>query len=412
MTSALLSRSSVRYLAAIGLSQVANVCVILGVIFTMNEDADIQALTGVVIAARSIGTLVGLPAGGVSIDRLNVPVPLLYGMSGVMTSALVIALVSSVSPVVLVAVSIASGFTEGVQGPAAAKGLLALASGSTRVQLNGVNASVGGAVRIAAPALAGIFVTWIAVQSPIVLAAGLYFMAAALFPRVRPNSVVAPRPPRTFRRGANLLLACSELVRFGRGSPWLVAYWLQTTLFQAAVWAPYGLLGPVVSQRVHGSALGWSTIAASYGIGVLLTGVLCARFPPRRRKLAMVIGSCAWASPVFALGIGAPLAVAGFAGACAGAANAVVGSTWASTLQESVPEERYGRVVAATTLGPALGAPIGSAVAGVSAGGDEAGQFLFLSAVVALLLPLLLLPFRWGAVECRSQTTRTFGGCA
>ncbi|MBS2554748.1 MFS transporter, partial [Catenulispora sp. NL8] len=178
-----------------------------------------------------------------------------------------------------------------------------------------------------------------------------------------------------------------------RSRTWLWLTTVQFALFNALVWAPYLVLGPVVAEHRLGGAGAWGLVLAANSAGSIVGGLVLLGRKPRRPFLLSVVATFGYvftpallASNLALPFVCAAAAVTGFGGA--------VGQALDNTVtQKRVPVEVLGRITAYQTLGAFALGPLGLVIAGPLGSAFGIGAFLAFGAVfqfatVALMLAL------------------------
>src|ERR1022692_3388366 len=220
-------------------------------------------------------------------------------------------------------------------------------------RLSDANALLGlaqSATRITGPALAGILVAATRPGVVIALDAASYGASVLALSLLRLPARKAPlhSPLRDLADGWSQF----------RSQTWLWVTTVQYTLFNLFTWAPYLLLGPVLSKEYLGGARAWGLILTSQAAGAILAGTLLVGRRPRRPVVAAVIGAFGYPMPCLLLALHAPVY-----GVAAGALAAGVGSArsstfWTTALPQPGPPEMLARALAFSLTGSfALGSP-------------------------------------------------------
>jgi len=179
-----------------------------------------------------------------------------------------------------------------------------------------------------------------------------------------------------------------------RSLTWLWVTTVQYALFNLFTWAPYLLLGPVLSKDYLGGARAWGLILTAQAAGAILAGALLVGRRPRRPVVASVIGAFGYPMPCLLLALHAPLAGVAAGALAAGVSSAVSNTFWTTALQQQVPPEMLARATAFSltgsfALGSAAFTVIGPIAAVVGAGTvlGVAAAWGILSPAVVLALP-------------------------
>lgn len=190
-----------------------------------------------------------------------------------------------------------------------------------------------------------------------------------------------------------------------RSHTWLWATVLQFTVVMAAWYGGVQVLGPAVAKAHLGGAAAWGLISAADGVGLIVGGLICLRWAPRRPVLAVaLIGAAVSISPLsFALLLPLPFICAASFGL--GIGIEILSVVWTVTMAAKIPPEKLARVSAYDALGSVMGMPAGAVAAGPVASviGVRATQFgaagLMLIASGLVLLSRDVRRLRQGAAE-------------
>jgi hypothetical protein len=168
---------------------------------------------------------------------------------------------------------------------------------------------------------------------------------------------------------------------------------LQFALFNALVWAPYLVLGPVVAEHRLGGAGAWGLVLASNSAGSILGGLALLGRKPKRPFLVSVIATFGYVFTPALLASSLPLGFVCGAAAVTGIGGAVGGALDTTVMQQRVPVEVLGRITAYQTLGAFALGPLGLVIAGPLGSAFGVGAFLAFGAVfqfatVSLMLAL------------------------
>jgi MFS family permease len=228
--------------------------------------------------------------------------------------------------------------------------------------LRGLTEAIG---RIAGPALAGVLVVGVGPGWALAVDAGT-FGVSALFLALIPMPAHVPVEARSFI--ADLRDGWDDF----RSRAWLWTTVASTT-FGNMLFAAYFVLGPLVAERELDGAGAWALIVSTFGVGLLVGGVVLLHLDPHRPVLVATLAVALYTLPLAFLAIPAPAPVTAGAALFAGAGLAVANNLWETTQQRHVPPELLSRVssydwfgsLAAVPVGMLLWGPIGDAI-GVS----------------------------------------------
>ena len=225
---------------------------------------------------------------------------------------------------------------------------------------------------------------------------GCSFAASALLvASLRPRLQARPEKASVFQ---DLKLGWKEFV----SHTWLWVIVSQFSLLVAVHESVVGLLGPAVAREYMAGARDWGFIAASFGIGTLVGGILSlklkARYPMRFATL------CTFTFCALPLTLAVPLpAYLVAAGAFVqGVAGQVFAVLWYTTLQQRIPAHLLSRVSAYDHLGSIALAPLGIVVAGFVFEWIGYRATLLIAAVVTVLPSLAAFSVR----DVRMMTSR------
>lgn len=349
---------------------------------------------GVVLAANMLPMLVLLLAGGVLADRVSRRLLLIAAntVSACAVGAVAVVLLTGRYHLPLVAVlSLVSGASAAFVSPALRGIVPELVADGGLQRANALLASSGHAVRIIAPAVAGLLTATVGGGWALALDAGSYLLAALFFLRLPAGSRLPAAAPGIARE-----LAAGW--RIFRSMHWVVLTSVSFAVLNAVNVGPWNVLGPMLVSG-NGGPLGWGAVLSVRAAGLLLMSILAVRLvlsrPLRTGRLFGVLS----AVPLLALGCtGEPwiVAVAAFVGGLGFTVSAI---TWDTALQTRVPREALSRVSAFDDLFSYLAIPLSQLATGPLAATLGAGRLALLCGVtyaVAALLPLISKEIRRG----------------
>ncbi|MDR3034979.1 MAG: MFS transporter, partial [Kitasatospora sp.] len=293
---------------------------------------------GLALAAQSATALLLTLAGGLAGDRfahgrvLSVSLAIRMAVATVLAATL---LTGNASFALLLTMAAAYGCADGFFGPASAA-LLPEVVPRDRLAL--ANALVGGsasALRIAAPAAAGLIVAALgpgsafAFQSAVLAGAVGCLAAAGLSPGT--NDRPAPASPLS-----QLRAGWAEFAR----RRWL---WLLTgewAVFSLVILAPVAVLGPPIALHDLGGAAAWGVINSCLSAGAVGGQIVAGRARlPARPALVLACLVPVMTAEAMALGLGAPLPAVAAATAASGVAFGVQAVIFPTAMQSTVPPE-------------------------------------------------------------------------
>ncbi|MEV6607928.1 MFS transporter [Kutzneria sp. NPDC051319] len=334
---------------------------------------------GVVVAGRSLATVVVLLAGGVIADRLP-RAAVLQGSSiaAGITQALVASLVltGSASVPLLVVLSAVNGALSAVFSPASSAltpqtvpaDSLRAANAATRITVN-LAMIVGGSV-------AGGLVVVIGPGWCIGVDAVTFALAAFCYTRVR-----VPMPAR---EPSHVVADLREGWAEFTGRTWLWVIVAQFLFVNAVNAGGIQVLGPAIADATFGRA-GWGLALAAETVGALAGGFVAARFQPRRALFFGVSLVLLEAVPLVTLAVAPGTVAMMVALALTGFTMEQAGVAWDISLQENIPADRLARVYSYDAVGSFVAMPLGQIVAGPAAVAFGARSVLLVGAVVVVV---------------------------
>lgn len=189
-----------------------------------------------------------------------------------------------------------------------------------------------------------------------------------------------------------------------RSRRWLWAIVVQFAVVNSCVLAVEAVYGPVVAQQRLGGAGTWGMAMAALSVGMVTSGLLMARWQPRRVLLVGNGGVFLFGLPALVLALAAPTPLVVAAMFLSGVGVTVFSVGWMVTLHQEIPTELLSRISAYDSLGSFALLPVGTALAGPAAGAFGLGGALWGCAAItfALAAAVLVVP------EVR-RLTRTAG---
>ena len=334
----------------------ANVALAFAVLDLTGSKADL----GLVLAARSLPTVIFLLAGGIWADRLprHRVMVLSNVVSGASQGLIAVLLLSGHAQVWQLAVlgainGLSSAFffpaASGIVPQTVEQRLLQPANAILRL---GQNASW-----ISGAAVGGLVVAATSPGVGIAVDAATFFVAAAL--------LAAIRLPETLRmETSNFFVELKDGWREFSTRTWLWVIVLQFGFVNAVELGVQGVLGPAIAKEHLGGAASWGLILTADALGLIAGGLILLRFKPRRLLLTATLGFLL--TIPFLLGLAGPLSVIALIAlaALAGIGSETFGIMWDTTMQQEIPQEKLSRVYSYDALGSWVLIPLGLAVAG------------------------------------------------
>ncbi|MFE5585005.1 MFS transporter [Kitasatospora sp. NPDC056531] len=373
--------------AATVISGLGNAGAPIATAFAVLGNGGTTAEVGYVTAARLLPTVLLLVVGGTLADRLPrhhimVAANLFSGVSQAVLAALVLA--GNVQLWQLLVLSAAGGAGYALYSPAAGGMIMQAvpqehAARAFSVFRMGQNASQIGGAALGGALTAAFGPGWV-----LALDALCFLIAAALRFLLEAESAPAPS-------GGSMLRDLREGWQEFASRRWLWVIVLQFAVLVACINAVEAVYGPTVAKDRLGGAGAWGLAMSAYGVGLVVTGLLMARWRPRRILLVGNWGVFLFGVPALALAVAAPLPVLVAAMFLSGVGVTVFGVNWMVALQQEVPEEMFSRVTAYDELGSYSLSPVGTALAGPAATVLGLSGALWACAVLCLLLSAAVL---------------------
>lgn len=316
--------------------------------------------TSFVIAAPTFASIGVLLIGGALADRTSRQRIIVLAECLAMLAQLALAallLTGAATVPVLTLLMLVNGVAMALNAPASMGLIVQIVD---REELQTVNALLGTArngAMAGGAALAGVLVATVGAGATLLIDAVSFGISAGLVLSLRPR---LQAPPEAGTILQDLRLGWKEFV----SHTWLWVIVLQFSLLVAVHESVFGLLGPAVTRELMNGPRDWGFIAASFGIGTLVGGVVSLKVSPRHPMRFATLCTFFFCGP--ALVLAAPLSVylvaaTAFVDGIAGQIFAVI---WYTTLQKKIPAHMLSRVSAYDHLGSIALAPLGIVAAG------------------------------------------------
>ena len=346
---------------------------------------------GIVLAAGSLPLVVFVLAGGVWADRLPRQMVMLVSdaVRGLVQATAAVLLLTGNAEVWHLAVLMAIYGTAQAFFQPAATGLVPATISPGRLQqanaLLGLSRSLAFVV---GPAVAGVLA---ATTNP-----GIVFVFDSLTFAVSAISLALLRLPRSRRAGkqqsflADLKGGWHELI--SHTWLWVIIAW--AAAFLGIVVAPYMTLGPVIAKESLGGPAAWGLIAAGWGVGTVVGGVIAMRWKPLRPMLVCCAAVFMIAPAMILLAMRAPAPLIAVFNALGGSGMGMFTAIWQTTLQQHVREDALSRVSAWDWMGSYLFLPLGLVLAGPVSGVIGVSETLWISVafIIVSTIAVLLVP--------------------
>jgi MFS family permease len=340
----------------------------------------------IVATATAVGLLVSALVGGVAADRLPKRA-LLLGVEGVRVvsaaTAGVLAATGALQLWHLAVISFVLGAAEAFFFPAYSAILPTLLPADELLAANGVEGTLRPVAQHAlGPALAGVLVGAFAPSAALLLAAGIYALAAVTLVAMRRVAV----PPVAER--SSVLGDLAEGFRYLFRTGWLFATLAFATLYVLVLIGPIEVLLPfAVREQTGGGASSFALVLGAFGVGGAVGSLVVSSWRlPRRYLTAMILLWGAGAAPLALIGLTTQLWVMAAATFVVGFTGAAAMVIWGTLLQRRVPSHLLGRVSSLDFFVSLALMPVSMAVAGPV--GEQLG--VPMTFVLAGLVPVFL----------------------
>ncbi|AXX32208.1 MFS transporter [Actinosynnema pretiosum subsp. pretiosum] len=292
---------------------------------------------GLVLAARTVGFLLAVPAAGVLADRYSRRAVVLWAGLAAAVAAPVIAYGLGRSTLVMAVAALVAGAGQGACRPAfqALTAEVVLAADRRRA-----NAAMTVAVRVTslvAPGLTALLATVAGVWTLLIATGALWLVAGLLPPAGKPS---APTSGTRFAPVAEFL----EGVREARRHPWFLAGLGALTAVIATGYSATGVALPLVSRDDYGTEFVLAAATTGYTVGALLGGLLLSRWSPRAPGWTALLGlGCYGLAPLSLVVPTSPLVVIA-AYVVAGVGIELFNVPWFTATQHEVAPDKLARV--------------------------------------------------------------------
>jgi MFS family permease len=351
----------------------------------------------IVATASAVGLLVSVLVGGVAADRLPKRAVLL-GVEGVRVvsaaTAGVLAVTDTLQLWQLAAIAFVLGIAEAFFFPAYSAILPTLLPADELLAANGVEGTLRPVAQQAlGPALAGVLVGAFAPSAALLLAAGIYALAAVTLVAMRRVAVTPPA------ERSSVFADLAEGFRYLFRTGWLFATLAFATLYVLVMIGPIEVLLPfAIRDQTGGGASSFALVLGAFGVGGALGSLTVSSWRlPRRYLTAMLLLWGVGAAPLALIGVTTQLWIMAVASFVVGFTGAVAMVIWGTLLQRRVPPHLLGRVssldffvslalmpvsmAAAGPVGELLGVPMTFVLAGL------VPVFLSVAAIIGWRLP-------------------------
>lgn len=371
-----MSGRSVWFLAASqGFQALSTAVFTVSVALVAGKTSDFLGL-GLILAARTLPTVVVALVGGVAADRWRKKTVAVATLLGTAVVSLLIAAVIPVTGLTgyIHVLALVAGLISAFGAPSLYSLLPAIVAKENNFRANALVRTWRNGGMLAGPVVAGLFAAQWGAASGVAVSA-VCAGVGALFIAMLPVTEQA-RPVRSIRGDL------AEAVGFARHTRWftvMIGFW---AVYLALQGGAGGVVQPVVVAQISGDRV-WSWMAACLAAGYIAGSVGATRWQMSRH---LVTGSVVWVGlscvPLVAVALTDVVPVWLVASFIAGVGLEVSGVAWGSALQTRVDSDNIGKV---SSLDYAVSfgfVPVGYAVFGVVGSVADGRVVLAVSGVV------------------------------
>lgn len=320
---------------------------------------------GLVVAARSLASVLFVLAGGVLADRFPrrlvlVVASALAAVTQALAATAVLTGTASIS--LLVALAVGNGTASAFAFPASAALLPQTVPAEIRQPANAINRLGFNGAMISGTAAGGALVALVGPGWGLAIDAATFALAGGCFALVR----VAGEAPAPAAPGRRVLADLREGWTEFTSHTWLWVVVLGFMFLNAVHAGAILVLGPAVADQTIGRAA-WGLVLAAETAGAVLGAVIAARLRVRRLLLFGVGCMVSELLLVLSLALAPQFAVLLAAALLTGLAVEQFAVAWETTMQEHIPAEKLARVYSYDVLGSILAVPAGQVSAGPAA---------------------------------------------
>lgn len=340
---------------------------------------------GIVLAARTVGLVVMIPAGGIIGDRAR--------RTRVMVSADLVRVVATVALALLdnapvapyAALALVIGAGEAVFEPAYRALVPTLLRNEELESGNALTSLTQQAAFVVGPALGGLLIATGGIRAALWVDAATFAVSLASLLSIREPARVVPIEQPSIKDDL------TEGFRAVVERPWIGLVVAMSTLHLMFAVAPWMVLLPVVASEDLGGTDVYGWLLASAGLGAMAGALLAGRWRPRRPGLAAMLWLLPSGLALLTLIGPAPLAVIAASAVVGGMGEALFDIYWNTGVQRDVPDHVLARVFSLDFFGSLALMPLGYALTGpaVEAFGREAVLIFGVAVVLVTTVPLL-----------------------
>lgn len=351
---------------------------------------------GIVLAANLVPMLALLLIGGGIADRVSRRKLLIVSnmVSGIAMAGMAATFIAgSFALPIAAGLSLVTGAASAFTSPALRGIVPELVRSEDMQRANAMLASTRNAVRILAPAVAGILVASVGGGWALAVDAASYILASLAYTRIPP---LPPLPASSEPLWRTLAEGWGTFRRLR----WVVTMTISFALINAFNVGPWNVLGPTVVTQ-HDGAVGWGVVQAVRAAGLLVASVLAIKLVLRRPMRDGRLWGALAAAPLLALALSGHAWVVAIAAAVGGFGFTLAGLTWETKLQTAIPKDQLSRVGAYDDLFSFIAIPFSQVAVGPLSATFGAPRILLvcgIAYVLASLFPLLNRAVRTDAV--------------
>ncbi|HEV2856986.1 MAG TPA: MFS transporter [Solirubrobacterales bacterium] len=239
--------------------------------------------------------------------------------------------------------------------------------------------------KVAGPALAGVLLALGSPGSALAVDAATFAVSAACIWGVRAPGV------RLEGKGESFVAELRHGWHEFSSRSWLVAVVFSAATTNAIFFPAFQVLGPTVARDSLDGSSSWALIAALWGVGGLLGGLVAFWIRPRRPLLVSESFILIFSLPIVLLAIPSTTVVIALGALLAGSTVSLAEVLYETTIAQHVPQEALSRVTAYDWFGSLALQPIGLALIGPVAAGLGISTTLWLGAVTMTLCLLAVI---------------------
>ena len=344
---------------------------------------------GIVLAAHGVMVIALILVGGVFADRISPRLSMLRAdlVRMVVTGLMAVLLITGAAEIWQLAVLYAiEGGATAFFNPAS-NGIVPSVVSRARLQeanaLLNLSRSLGKTI---GPALAGVLLVlgspgWALAADAATFGVSAYFLFGLRAPGRRPGS--EPSFVAELRHG------WSEF----SSRTWLWVVVIGAGISNAVFFPAFQVLGPTVAKESLGGAGAWALIAAAFGGGAFIGGILALSFKPKRPLLFGETVLMCFAAPVILLAVPTGAGLIALAALAGGISLSLAEIFYETTTAQQIPQESLSRVSAYDWFGSLALEPLGLALIGPIAVGIGNSTTLWAAAAVMLACQAAIISF-------------------